>query len=220
MGQQRQIDVAGQKIAARQFLSLTCLAITLTAGLILKEDKKPSLVGGERVWEAFQETIWARVVASQKLLRDSGETIFAARHQSVSQGVLTTKAPTKRPTNPEGPARHLDASRQKLSPHCREAIFDSQLPSPKFPLKMPPELPLPHKRGLFFFSKIAPAVRVIAWQLSGKNCLAAILASQHQDASQGPLGRRPRKCPRKCPLKWSRFTCPVFACSVLHQRQP
>ena len=28
----------GAKIAARQFLSLTCLAITLTAGLILKED--------------------------------------------------------------------------------------------------------------------------------------------------------------------------------------
>ena len=29
-------------------LPLTCLAITPTAGLILKEDKKPSLVGGER----------------------------------------------------------------------------------------------------------------------------------------------------------------------------
>ena len=29
-----------------------------------------------------------RVVASQKLPRDSGETIFAARHQSVSQGPL------------------------------------------------------------------------------------------------------------------------------------
>ena len=26
--------------------------------------------------------------------------------------------------------------------------------------------------------------------------------------------RRPRKCPRKCPVKWSRFTCPVFTCSV------
>ena len=29
-----------------------------------------------------------RVIASQKLPRDSGETIFAARHQSVSQGPL------------------------------------------------------------------------------------------------------------------------------------
>ena len=40
--------------------------------------------------------------------------------------------------NPEGPARHLDASQQKLTPHCLTAIFDSQLPSPKVSLKMPP----------------------------------------------------------------------------------
>ena len=38
--------------------------------------------------------------------------------------------------------------------------------------------------------KIAPVVRVIARQLSGKNCLAAIFASRHQDASPGPLGSR------------------------------
>ena len=51
---------------------------------------------------------------------------------------------------PEGPARHLDASRQKLTPYCLAAIFDSQLTSPKLSLKMPPKLPLPHKRGHFF----------------------------------------------------------------------
>ena len=33
------------------------------------------------------ETIWARVIASQKLSRDNGETIFAAKHQNVSQGL-------------------------------------------------------------------------------------------------------------------------------------
>ena len=48
------------------------------------------------------------------------------------------------------PARHLNASRQKLTPRCLTAIFDWQLPSPKLPLKMPPELPLPRKRGLFY----------------------------------------------------------------------
>ena len=32
-------------------------------------------------------------------------------------------------------------------PNCLAAIFDSQLPSPKQSLKMPPKLPLPHKRG-------------------------------------------------------------------------
>ena len=50
---------------------------------------------------------------------------------------------------PEGPARQIDVSRQKLSPHCLEAIFDSQLPSPKLSPQMPPKLSLPHKRGLF-----------------------------------------------------------------------
>ena len=36
------------------------------------------------------DNLVARVIASQKLPRDSGETIFAARHQSVSQGPLGT----------------------------------------------------------------------------------------------------------------------------------
>ena len=54
-----------------------------------------------------------------------------------------------RRATPEGPARQIDVSRQKLSPHCLEAIFDSQLPSPKLSPRMPPKLSLPHKRGLF-----------------------------------------------------------------------
>ena len=39
---------------------------------------------------------------------------------------------------------------QKLAPHRLAAILDSQLPSPKLSLKMPPKLPLPHKSRLFF----------------------------------------------------------------------
>ena len=90
---------------------------------------------------------------------------------------------------PEGPARQIDVSRQKLSPHCPDAIFDSQLPSPKLSPKMPPKLSLPHKRGLFFSSfKINPAVRVIARQVRGKNCPAAMFAPRHQSVSSGPLG--------------------------------
>ena len=102
-------------------------------------------------------------------------------------GAGQTSETCRKTLYPEGPARHLDASRQKLTSHCLAAIFDSQLPSPKLSLKMPPKLPLPHKRGLFS-SKIVPAVRVIARQLCGKNCLAAIFASRHQDVSPGPLG--------------------------------
>ena len=44
----------GAKIAARQFLFLTCPAITLTAGLILKEDKKPSFVGERQFGRHFR----------------------------------------------------------------------------------------------------------------------------------------------------------------------
>ena len=52
----------------------------------------------------------------------------------------------------EGPARHLG---QKLSPHCLETLFDSQLPSPKLSPKMPPKLSLPHKslEGIFPLAK-------------------------------------------------------------------
>ena len=84
---------------------------------------------------------------------------------------------------PEGPARHLDASRQKLPPHCLEAIFDSQFPSPKLSHKMPPKCLSPTLEDIFPPFRIAPVVRVIVRQLSGKNCLAAIFASRHQDAS-------------------------------------
>ena len=59
-------------------------------------------------------------------------------------------------TNPEGPARHLDVPGQKLSPHCLETIFDSQLPSPKSSPKMPPKLSLPHRRGHFFLFQNYP----------------------------------------------------------------
>ena len=92
------------------------------------------------------------------------------------------------PLNPEGPARHLDASRQKLTPHCLAAIFDSQLPSPKLSLKMPPKLPLPHKRGHFFLFQNCPRGEGNCTAIERQNCLAAIFASRHQDASPGPLG--------------------------------
>ena len=80
---------------------------------------------------------------------------------------------------PEGPARHLDASRQKLPPHCLAAIFDSQLPSSKLSRKMPPKLPLPHTRGHFFLFQNCPrgegnCAAIERQKLSrGNFCLAA-----------------------------------------------
>ena len=89
---------------------------------------------------------------------------------------------------PEGPARQIDVSRQKLSPHCLEAIFDSQLPSPKRLLKCLPNCLSPTREGFLSSFKINPAVRVIARQVRDKNCLAAIFAPRHQSVSSGPLG--------------------------------
>ena len=125
--------------------------------------------------------------------RNKSEEIGANRKKSEQIGnraIGTNRGnpPFCRHQIPEGPARRLDASRQKLTPYCLAAIFDSQLPSPELSLKMPPRLPLPHKRGHLSSFKIDPVVRVTARQLSSKNCLAAIFASRHQDASPGPLG--------------------------------
>ena len=57
--------------------------------------------------------IWARVITSQKLPRDSGETIFAARHQSVSQGPL---GKFKRRNDARTKKNYLDPSGCCLAP--------------------------------------------------------------------------------------------------------
>ena len=96
--------------------------------------------------------------------------------------------------------RQIDVSRQKLSPHCLEAIFDSQLPSPTLSPKMPPKLsisPTLSREGFLSSFKINPAVRVIARQVRDKNCLAAIFAPRHQSVSSGPLGVRTVPSPNR-----------------------
>ena len=100
-------------------------------------------------------------------------------------------------TTPEGPARHLDASQQKLTPHFLAATFDSRLPSPKLSLKMPPKMPLPHKRGHIFLFQNFPrgegnCAAIERPKLSrGNFCLAA---SRCLSGPSGPpffLGCRP-----------------------------
>ena len=57
-------------------------------GVNFERGKNVLSCGGEAIWEAFKETILARVIESQKLPRDNRESIFAARHQDVLQGPL------------------------------------------------------------------------------------------------------------------------------------
>ena len=54
---------------------------------------------------------------------------------------------------------------------------------------MPPKLSLAHKRGHFSSSNITATVRVLAKELTDKNCLEAIFGQKrHQDVSSGPQG--------------------------------
>ena len=76
---------------------------------------------------------------------------------------------------------------KNLLPTASRQFLTRNYPHPKCLLKCLPTCLSPTREGFFSSFKV-PAVRVIARQLSGKNCLAAIFASRHQDASPGPLG--------------------------------
>ena len=129
------------------------------------------------------EFLWQNTKASMKGHERGGTQV--GEEENVPENVPS------RIRNPEGPARHLDVSRQKLSPHCLETIFDSQLPSPKLSPEMPPKLSLAHKRGHFSPFKITLAVRVIARQSRDKNCLEAIFCPATSRCLFWPTGKAP-----------------------------
>ena len=55
--------------------------------------RKALSCGGEAIWEAFKETVWVRVVASQNLPRDSGESIFCCEALKMSRRALWGRFP-------------------------------------------------------------------------------------------------------------------------------
>ena len=58
---------------------------------------------------------------------------------------------------PEGPARQIDVSRQKLSPHCLEAILTRSYPRPNCLIKCLPNCLSPTKERAFYpLSKLTP----------------------------------------------------------------
>ena len=120
-----------------------------------KSEKKVSrpLAPPPRVWKKSREgpeKILSRLLPESRGVQ--GRTAPGDFFQTFS-GLRARRA---RETLPEGPARHLDVSGQKLSPHCLETIFDSQFPSPRSSPKMPPKLSLPDTRGHSFLFQNYP----------------------------------------------------------------
>ena len=89
VGQKRHLDdVAGQKLLRDSFCLSIWLATALTTGVILKRGKEALSCGARASLVGNLGEIGAKVIASQILSRDSGEAVFATRHQGVSQGPL------------------------------------------------------------------------------------------------------------------------------------
>ena len=75
-------------------------------------------------------------------------------------------------------------------PTVSRQFLTRNYPRPNCLLKCLPNCLSPTREGFLSSFKINPAVRVIARQVRGKNCLAAIFAPRHQSVSSGPLGLR------------------------------
>ena len=73
-------------------------------------------------------------------------------------------------------------------PTVSRQFLTRNYPRPNCILKCLPNCLSPTREGFLSSFKINPAVRVIARQVRGKNCLAAFFAPRHQSVSSGPLG--------------------------------
>ena len=73
-------------------------------------------------------------------------------------------------------------------PTVSRQFLTRNYPRPNCLPKCLPNCLSPTREGFLSSFKINPAVRVIARQVRGKNCLAAIFAPRHQSVSSGPLG--------------------------------
>ena len=91
-GPERHLNAARQKLPRDNFCRSITAQLPSPRGQFWKR-KNVLSCGGEAIWEAFKEAIWVRVFACQKLPRDNGESIFAARHWDVSQGPLGRRSP-------------------------------------------------------------------------------------------------------------------------------
>ena len=113
---------------------------------------------------------------------------------------------------PRGPCETSWCLAAKIVSYCLKTIFDSQLPSPKLSPKMPPKLSLAHKRGLLSSFKITPVVRVLARQLRGQNCLAAIFCLATSRCLFWPTGSASESHPQNSTRTAPYFHAPKNRC--------
>ena len=71
----------------------------------------------------------SRQISPQKIKKKSLTSFCKSAGRMFLQANEGHEKATEEPCHhsPEGPARHLDVSRQKLTPHCLAAIVDSRL---------------------------------------------------------------------------------------------
>ena len=130
-----------------------------------------------------------RVQISLWLLWKEQSTILALFGRRVlGQYPVAPSSPGPFVLLPRGPCETSWCLAAKIdSPLSRANFLTLNCPRPNCLLKCLPNCLSPTIEDIFSSFKITPVVRVIARQLSGKNCLAAIFASRHQDASTGPF---------------------------------
>ena len=164
--------------------------------------------GNTAFWDGFWEVL-GRVLGkgfSEGFLRSGPAMGF------------TVKNGSEKGSQTQGALRDILMPRSKnWLPAVSRQFLTLNYPRPNCLLTCLPNYLSPTIEDIFSSFKIAPVARVIARQLSGKNCLAAIFASRHQDASPGPLGKGfweggfqkvPRTPPcrarplRRAPYKW------------------
>ena len=128
------------KIAARQFFCRAIAAqLPSPRRQFWKRKKMSSIVGERHFGRHFKRQLWARVIESQKLPRDSKESIFAARHQDVSQG-------------PQG--SHKRGHRKKGAEQGPESMVWEGFPSANLSVRHP--FPVGQKRQIDFAGQKLP----------------------------------------------------------------
>ena len=153
MGQKRHPDVAGQTLPRDNFVSQLSRNCPHRGGYF-ERGRKALSSGGEIVWEASWETIWARAIASQKIVsRQRGDNFCRetsrclagpsglANFRKIARKVLSANSPATFPREFFGPCPKIHAQnfgKEKTNKHkefwrdtpwCASRLSQGHVPS-------------------------------------------------------------------------------------------